>query len=81
MLSHTVFNELRKQDTNVLDNFVIVFHVAKKTRKQMLCAMELYFIVYQNSSDNSSLQSVILLVGLAYNANTYVTSQHQIPAA
>ena len=41
----------------------------------MLCAMKLYFIVYQNSSDNSSLQSVILLVGLAYNANTYVMSQ------
>ena len=56
------------------------FMLLKKTRKQMLCAMELYFIVYQNSSDNSSLQSVILLVGLAYNANTYVTSQHHIAA-
>ena len=47
-----------------------------KNGKQMLCAMELYLIVYQNSCDNSYfLQSVILLVGLAYNANTYVTSQ------
>ena len=42
----------------------------------MLCAMELYLIAYQNSCDNSYfLQSVILLVGLAYNANAYVMSQ------
>ena len=48
----------------------------KKKGKQMLCAMELQLIVYQTSFDNSYfLQSVILLVGLAHNANTYVTSQ------
>ena len=39
---HTVFHKLRKEDTNVLYNFIIVFHVPKRRGKQNNIYMECF---------------------------------------